>query len=424
MREYLQKIPRKYRLWSLLICGTALYFFANIQRVAIPGSVFNLLQKELDVSAPYITAFGSSFMYIYAVCQLGIGLLVDRYGGARVIAFGALIFCIGSLIFPGSDSLFMLYLSRALTGLGASSLYLSLVKEIMRSFNKNFMIMLSVMILIGYAGGIMANAPFVYYINIYGWRNAMIMVAVLSISFYLLFLLAKSTLRMPEFKYVPFSFSPFLSILKKRHNRDLFLFCGINFGLYYVIQTVIGKKFLEDFCSMSSENAAWILSLMGFISAFSGLGFALLSRMSGNRRRIFVRIAGLSCILMFSLISLMLILDLRSTWIAGLLCMLSFTASTSSIVVPLLRETNIQELTGVSVSILNFTCYMVVALLGNAVGLLMNIFPPELQNGLMVYSSKSYLAVFGALMVLAGIVAYCSFNVRETMGENMADSTF
>ena len=40
-------IARRYRLLLLLFCGTMLYFFANVQRVAIPGSVFSLLQEEL-----------------------------------------------------------------------------------------------------------------------------------------------------------------------------------------------------------------------------------------------------------------------------------------------------------------------------------------------------------------------------------------
>ncbi|MBO7146196.1 MAG: hypothetical protein J6W81_00425 [Lentisphaeria bacterium] len=38
------------RVWTLLICGSALYFFANIQRVAIPGSIFDELQTALQIS--------------------------------------------------------------------------------------------------------------------------------------------------------------------------------------------------------------------------------------------------------------------------------------------------------------------------------------------------------------------------------------
>ncbi|MBN2712743.1 MAG: MFS transporter [Planctomycetes bacterium] len=423
MHYFPDRIPRRYRLLGLLISGTALYFFANIQRVAIPGSIFDVLQQELHVSAPYITAFGSSFMYIYALCQLGIGLLVDRYSGRRVIAFGAALFCIGSFLFPLSHTLTMLYLSRVLTGLGASALYLSMVREIMRVFDKNFTIFLSVLILIGYAGGIIANAPLVVCVNHFGWRDTLLAVAAGTVFFYLIFLLAKGSMRTAPAKELPFSSTPFRTVLAKRHNLYLFLFTGINFGLYYVLQTVIGKKFLEDYCQMSSGNAACILSVMGVISAFSGLGFAILSRMLGNRRQIFVRIVGVTCLLVFASLTVLLLLEIRTAWIAALLCLLSFTASTSSIAVPLLRETNMAKFSGVSVSLLNFSCYITVALLGNAVGFLMNLYPPQQIGDLWVYSGKSYLAVFGVMFLLSGIVTWCAFRLRETNGENMADET-
>ena len=82
----------------LILFGSALYFFANIQRVAIPGAIFDRLQEELHLSAPGVTALGSSFMYVYALNQLVIGLFVNRYGGRRVMLPGALLFCLGSLL--------------------------------------------------------------------------------------------------------------------------------------------------------------------------------------------------------------------------------------------------------------------------------------------------------------------------------------
>ena len=54
----------------MLGAAVMLYFFANLQRVAIPGSIFNELQSTLNVGAKYITALSSMFMYIYAVGQL------------------------------------------------------------------------------------------------------------------------------------------------------------------------------------------------------------------------------------------------------------------------------------------------------------------------------------------------------------------
>ena len=96
-------------LFTLISLGALFYFFANFQRIAIPGAVFDLLQQELSVSAPYITAFGAIFMYLYAVNQLIIGVLVDRFGGLRVMLTGGIILGIGALLFPISTNVPLRY---------------------------------------------------------------------------------------------------------------------------------------------------------------------------------------------------------------------------------------------------------------------------------------------------------------------------
>ena len=84
----------------LIFLGAFFYFLANFHRIAIPGAIFDLLQQELKLSAPYITTFGAIFMYIYAFNQLVIGVMVDRFGGLRVMLTGGIILALGSLLFP------------------------------------------------------------------------------------------------------------------------------------------------------------------------------------------------------------------------------------------------------------------------------------------------------------------------------------
>ena len=90
---------------TLIFLGSLFYFFANFQRIAIPGAVFDVLQHELSVSAPYITAFGAIFMYVYAFSQLINGVLVDRYGGLRVMMAGGVVLALGCLLFPLTSNL-------------------------------------------------------------------------------------------------------------------------------------------------------------------------------------------------------------------------------------------------------------------------------------------------------------------------------
>ncbi len=395
---------RRFCLW-LILSGTGLYFFANIQRVAIPGAIFDLLQEDLHLSAPGVTALGSVFMYVYALNQLLIGLFVSRYGGRRVILPGALLFCLGSLLFPLSSGGW-LYVSRALTGFGASSLYLALIDETIRACRKNYAIVVSLVITAGYAGGIVANAPFVALVRMTGWQRALLGVAGLTIFCYLLFAAVSSLRKLPPVhRGAPFRLSPFLQVLGRGNNRMVFLFSGLNFGLYYVIQTVIGKKFLEDFCRFSSPDAAWILSLTGLISAVAGTLLAVLSRLAGNRRAVFCRIAGAVSISVFGLITLLLLFDLRSGWIALLFCLLASTGSMSSIAIPLLHETNPRDLAGPAVCFMNFSFYLAVAFFGNLSGWLLNTFPPEAVGKTLVYPRNSYLAVF-AVLALASIAVF------------------
>lgn len=402
----------------MLFCGTALYFFANIQRVAIPGTVFNLLQEQLHVSAPWITGLGSAFMYVYALNQLFIGLLVEHYGGRRLISWGALFFCVGSLLFPFASSIPALYAARILAGLGASTLYLSLVQETIRICPGNYNILLSVIIMAGYAGGITANAPFALCVNDYGLSAVLYVVGGATLFFYLLYLLVGTTFRKHSVRRTAkIRFSAFADVLRIRHNCDLFLFSGINFGLYYVLQTVIGKKFLEDYCNMESRTAAWVLSVMGGLSAISGFLLAVLSRISGNRRRVFCRISGGMSLGSFLVLALLLVCDIRTCWIAAVFCLLSTTASMSTITIPLLRETNSPPQANAAICFMNFSFYLSVAVFGNLTGCLMNLFPPELRNGILVYGRNSYLTVFAVLTFFSILVFRYSSRMKETMGK-------
>lgn len=65
----------------LLILVSILYFFANLQKVVVPGSVFNELQQIFNCDAGSVTGLGAGFMYVYSLNQLTVGVLADRYSG-------------------------------------------------------------------------------------------------------------------------------------------------------------------------------------------------------------------------------------------------------------------------------------------------------------------------------------------------------
>jgi len=64
----------------------------------------------------------------------------------------------------------------------------------------------------------------------------------------------------------------------------------------------------------------------------------------------------------------------------------------------------------------NFIAYIVLAVLGNAVGFLLRAFPPEFRNGIEIYSRESYLVLFGFLGLLSVISLVMALLLKETHG--------
>ena len=400
---------------TLIFLGTMFYFFANFQRIAIPGAIFDILEQELRVTAPYITAFGAIYMYVYAFTQLINGVLVDRFGGFRIMLTGGIILSLGALLFPVTSNLFIMYISRGLIGIGSSMFYLSLIKELKEAIpEKNFGIAISVMLFIGYTGGIFANAPFVYAMSFASWRDILMVLSVISIVTVFIFFILLSNIKLPKVnRQVKLRTLPFKLVLHKRHNRNLFSFACCNFAIFYVIQTIIGKKFLEDFCLMSISESSIILSSMAVIAAIFNIVNAYACKLSHNHRVQFLKHASVITFCSLLLIFIAVLFDYRTELIACIFCVLAANASLSAILVPVLHLTNRKMISGTAVSIMNFCFFMMVGILGTLTGFLLNIFEPVKRGNVTVFTNTSYLLVFGLFLIVSIFEMYKAMKLSD-----------
>lgn len=390
-------------LWLIIAISVFLYFVANFQRLVIPGSVFDILEQEMSVTAPYIAAFGTIFMFVYAISQLIIGVLVDKYGGIRVMAVGAILLALGCIIFPLTSDLNLMYFSRALIGIGSGSFYLSLIREFKNIFSENtYGIAISVMLFIGYAGGVFAGAPFVVAMKYLPWREILLILAFVIAILTVLYMISLPRFVLPAInKSVKLRILPFRLVLHKKHNRNLFSFACCNFGISYVIQTIIGKKFLEDFCQCSSARAALIVSTMAIVAACFNVINASFCKLCHNHRVIFLKSASVVTFLILSIICILILFDVKTMGIGVLFCILAGNASLSSLLVPVLFLSNRKMISVTAVSIMNFSFFMMVAILGTLTGFILHLFDPMRVNGILIYSNNSYLVLFLTFWILS-----------------------
>ncbi len=400
----------------LVILGSVLYFMANLQRVAVPGAMFDTLTHDLQTTAQAVTSLGSVFMYSYALGQLVIGVLIARFGGFRVVTIGSVLFFIGSLLFPFAHSLPVLYISRLLIGLGSASFYLGMINETRRLVpKKNFGVVLSLILLIGYLGGIVANAPLVVCMHALGWRESFVIAGGITTMLALLFICIDKTVKHVEIdKSIHMDFELFKVTFSNKKNLVLYAFACFNYGLYYVIQTVIGKKFLEDFCLMPVMTAATVLSVMGLMYAIAGSILAFISKASLNRRTVFLKISSFNTLCVFGFILICVCFDIKTPLIAVGFCTISFGASLSPLLVPLLHDYNGQKVANTAVSVMTCGFYIVVAVLGSIVGFCLDHFSHLRVEGSYIAHNSAYLSIFSILFVLAVISFINVFKIEES----------
>lgn len=397
------------RLWLMLFCGTMLYFFVLFLRSAVPGPIFGLLQKELNEPSA-VASLGSMFMLPYAGTQLVAGVLVDRFGGRKVIFWGGLLLCAGALMFPLSRSLGMYYTARVMAGVGAGTIYLCLVKDAMLFPKQWYGMLIGTIVTIGFLGGVVSNSPFVYLVRQTGdFHTVLLWTAIVLVVFYLVWMVTAAGAPGGQAAGGTFSLKPFGEVVRKGANWTVFLFNSLNFALFYVLQTVIGKTFLEGYLEISEEKAALVFSGTATVTALSGLLFPLLSRLLGDRRGLVCKLVGGVTVLAFGLLLVMLLTGARLSWLAvALFLVLAFTMNSMVIVVPLLRSLNTDATTGSAVSVLNFLNFFFVAAFGKLAGVLLGAFGGAAQGG-----TQAFVVFFAVMMAFSVVELGCALCLKD-----------
>ncbi len=401
-----------------LALAAGCYFFANFQRVSVPGTMFDQLQSGMGCSAAAVVAAGTCFMYTYAFTQLVIGVLADKYGGARVLLCGSLIFCLGSLLFPLSGSMTGIYLSRIAAGLGAGAIYLSILKECDRLFPGNFAFMCGMVLFTGYSGGVAGTFPLAAAVEAWGWRIPMFAAgaagcAIAGAGWYVF-----RRCRRPAAAKGALSFRPVIDVFRRRASWTVFGSSNIVFAVYSTVLSCMGKKFLEDFGGMSPVGAAACVSMLIVISAVCNVIVGTLAAISGNRRRIFM--AGSAALSLLG--SLMMIagvlLHCSGAWFGTAYAVYAVSSAISPVCLSLIKEANDPAAAGAATGASNFTAYIMVALLGSLAGAILDLFRSQaaVSAGAVIYPASAYLTLFAVMLALNILALTVSFFTPYSAG--------
>ena len=410
---------------AMILAMTGLYFFSFFQRVAVPGAIFNDIQTEFAVSAVEVTRLSAIYLFVYAVMQPFAGLLADRFGGVRVVVVSGILLCTGSLLFPMAQGEWGLYLSRALVGLGASAMYLCLVKESDLYFGgKNYAPILGFLCLLGYCGGLVGTRPFRLMVESIGWRNSCFLVAFATcVVLFLTWMIMQRIGR----KYVPQKeeriWSSTIDVLKNSLNYPIIITVSLSFSIYLSIQATIGPKFLEDICGISPLQSSGYTFIMMLCTMGSLLFSGIISKLLNNNRKGFLVFYGMATLTASLLLLTGTIMGSSPQFFLAAFILLALAAGTSPVVVLMMKEMNPPEKVAVSIGIFNTAAYVMVAVMSQIIGRVLDIFKDQIivTDKARIYPASAYITLFSILVLVSLAAVAASFYSRETNGKNSGD---
>ncbi len=165
-------------VWGILVTLCGINYFHMLSM----GVIKEALMLEFALSESGFVAVANMTSLFYIIMQLPTGLLVDTWGARNTAATGCLFGAIGLLVFCMAQDVWMLYVGRSLVGIGASVGYVSIMKIQANWYeSEKFGTMTGMTGLIGGIVGAFSQAPLAYMSDIFGWRNASLIICAISL---------------------------------------------------------------------------------------------------------------------------------------------------------------------------------------------------------------------------------------------------
>lgn len=374
------------------------YFLSYLYR-AVNAVVAPDLVQDIGLDAAGLGLLTAAYLLAFALFQLPLGLLLDRYGPRRVQA--ALVACaaLGSVLFAVGESVFTLTLARAIIGMGFAGGLMSGFKAVVLWVPEERRALANACVMsLGALGLLVATVPMEFAVQAVGWRQVFWWLAGITAVMAALILLV-----VPKTKDGPVgageSFSQSVaslgSILRSRVFWVLAPLLGTSAGIHIAIQTLWAGPWFRDVGGMDRTGVAGYL-FMTAAAFFVGILFTGAITDWLGRRGVSI----LNVMLGFALLFIASQAGIVSHWLPGMWfywAVFGMLGQVAILAYPWLSSHYGAALSGRANTAMNlfiFGCAFVIQYL---IGEVIDLYPKSADGG---YAPEAYQTGFGIFFVL------------------------
>ena len=371
------------------------YFMSYLLR-AVNAVVAPDLVRDIGLSPGQLGLLTAAYLAAFALFQLPLGVLLDRYGPRKVQAGLLSIAAFGCAAFAMAPGFVGLLAARAVIGLGFSAGLMASYKSsatwvpVERRSLANTAIMS-----IGAMGVVVASEPTEYLVSLIGWRHTFLVFAGLILVVALLIVLVaprQDTVGAPA----PLSrqFADMAAILKRPLFWRLAPLLGLTSGVQIGIQTLWAGPWLRDVMGLSRDGVARHLLWMAVSFMVGILSVGVIADRLGRRG-----IGPMQVLLGFNLVyfaaQAIIVFRIEGLMFPAWLAVAAF-GQVAVLAFPWFAARIGTDLAGRANATINFAMFLAAFATQYGVGLVIGLFPPTATG----YDPAAYSWAIGGLLVL------------------------
>lgn len=376
------------------------YFLSYLLR-AVNAVVAPDLVADIGLSPAELGLLTSAYLIAFALFQLPLGVLLDRYGPRRVQAALLCLAALGCLGFAASPDFLGLFAARALIGLGFSAGLMASYKSSATfvPFERRSLANAAIMSM-GALGVVVATEPTEILVSAIGWRQAFVVFAVmiLAVSAIILIVAPRRDTAVQLSASMAAQAHAMFRILRTPLFWRLAPLASLTAGTQIGIQTLWAGPWLRDVAHYSRDEVARHLLYMAvaFMAGILAVG-VIADRLGRRGVSPMTVMLGANIVYFAAQFCIALQWDGVALWAwlavaaVGQVAILSF---------PWFAERVGRELAGRSNATINFSMFAVAFLTQYAFGLIIGLFPATVEG----YDPRAYawaVGLFLALQLLA-----------------------
>ncbi|MEO1190697.1 MAG: MFS transporter [Pseudomonadota bacterium] len=403
--------------WLVWGLGCLFFLYGFFQRLA-PSVMHDHLMAEFDLTGATVGNLSAFYFYTYATLQVPVGLMVDRFGPRRLLAAGALICSLSTLLFAWSTDATLAHAARAFVGFGAGFSFVCTVTLAARWLPAGrFAQTTGLLMMAGMIGGFLGQAPLAALVEEVGWRPALGASGVVGLALALAIWLVvrDQPPGAPQSKggaLTPLSLLTSLGhVLSRRQN---------------LVTAFISAAMTAPMLSFAGFwGVAWLMQTKGYdrpgasaVTSLLLLGWAVGSPLAGwlsdrlGRRRIVIQAGGL--IALVALTAILYLPELPSVALWVLFVVTGAACGCMSVAFALVRGYNPINETGAAFGFVNGAVTATGAVFQPLIGLLLDLgWRGEQLAGARVYDADTFQQALSVLLVFLVVALVASLLLRE-----------